>query len=259
MKNLNSPETPFCKKPWKPMAAALALLAVATFAWGFHLLQDHAADTRVGSGVGSAFSRLQAVGVGAVGGLDTLNRGAVVNVATLETTGGTQTIGSGFLVNPNGYVVTALHTVQGRQTLLVRAQTLTGQRSYEAEIVKIVPTHDLALLKIVSRDLFPFLAMGDSQKLAVGERLYTVGDPQGAELLVRETAINSLTTQLTIGPTVYANLIRTDALSTWGETGGPVINTAGRVVGVQLVVPVVAQRRGAVDEDVGQVGDGADQ
>ncbi|HEB72576.1 MAG TPA: trypsin-like serine protease [Nitrospirae bacterium] len=244
--NDNSPPektTPFCNRSWKAPAAIMGLACLATFAWGFHILQDYAISKRlIGSGGAGFMSSLRAVGVGgaAMNKLNSFNRSAVVNIASLNANGapgaGGQltSAGTGVIVNPSGYVITALHLISGLQDIVVRAMTPAGIKTYEAQIVKISPSHDLAMLKLISRDIFTFVTLGNSQALQVGQPVYAFGDPQGADLIVKEGVIQNLRLNVNIADLALTNMIHTDAVYIWGQTGGPLVNKSGLMIGLNI-------------------------
>jgi len=149
-----------------------------------------------------------------------------------------RSLGSGFIVNADGYVVTNNHVVDGATEIKV---TLADGRELAAKVLGRDPKTDLALLKIDATGL-PLIALGDSTQLQVGEPVMAIGNPFGLEQTVT-TGIVSATGRV-IGEGPYDDFIQTDASINPGNSGGPLINSKGQAVGINTAL--VSQTGGSV-------------
>ena len=149
-----------------------------------------------------------------------------------------RSLGSGFIVNADGYVVTNNHVVDGATEIKV---TLADGHELAAKVLGRDPKTDLALLKIDATGL-PLIALGDSTQLQVGEPVMAIGNPFGLEQTVT-TGIVSATGRV-IGEGPYDDFIQTDASINPGNSGGPLINSKGQAVGINTAL--VSQSGGSV-------------
>ncbi|MEO7277064.1 MAG: Do family serine endopeptidase [Sphingomicrobium sp.] len=152
-------------------------------------------------------------------------------------------LGSGFIISPDGYVVTNNHLVQGANgTGTVDSVTVitTDRREYPARIVGRDETSDLALLKIEGRGL-PFVMWGDSTKARVGDWVLAIGNPYGLGGSVTAGIISALHRGIT-GNGAYDRYIQTDAAINMGNSGGPMFDLNGNVIGINsaLISPTGA-------------------
>jgi serine protease Do len=150
----------------------------------------------------------------------------------------THSLGSGFIVRPDGYIVTNNHVVDGATEITVK---LSGNRHFTAKVVGRDPKTDLALLKIDAQNL-PSVAFGDSDKLQVGEPVMAIGNPFGLEGTVTTGIVSAKGRVIGEGP--YDDFIQTDASINPGNSGGPLVNQAGQVVGIDTAI--VSQSGGSV-------------
>ena len=144
--------------------------------------------------------------------------------------------GSGFLLGPEGYVVSNHHVVKDAQWIQVR---LADGRVFDAELVGSDPDTDLALLRVVDGDDLPSVVLGDSDRLEVGDWVVAIGNPFGLERSVSHGLISAKERVLGVGP--LDDFIQTDALINPGNSGGPLFNMRGEVVGVNSAVISNAQ------------------
>lgn len=141
--------------------------------------------------------------------------------------------GTGFFISPDGYVVTNNHIVEN--AVKVDIVTLQG-KEYEAKIVGTDPRTDLALLKVKDTGL-PFLELGDSSSLKVGEWVLAVGNPLGLSHTVTAGIVSAKGRQLGGGGVPdYQDFIQTDASINRGNSGGPLIDMKGDVVGINSMI-----------------------
>ncbi len=137
-----------------------------------------------------------------------------------------QSLGSGFVISSDGYVMTNAHVVQDADEILVR---LNDRRELRAEVVGSDPQTDVALLKIEANDL-PTLNLGDSDELKVGEWVAAIGSPFGFDHSVTAGIVSAI--NRTLPRDAYVPFIQTDVAINPGNSGGPLFNLEGEVVGI---------------------------
>jgi serine protease Do len=152
-------------------------------------------------------------------------------------------LGSGFLISPDGYIVTNNHLIAGLTgtgTVDTVTVTLSDGKEYPAKIVGRDDTSDLALLKINAQNL-PFVRWGDSTKARVGDWVLAIGDPYGVGSTVTAGIISALHRGIT-GTGAYDRYIQTDAAINMGNSGGPMFDLNGNVIGINsaLISPTGA-------------------
>jgi len=139
-------------------------------------------------------------------------------------------VGSGFIISPDGHVVTNNHVVDGASEIKV---TLADGRELSGRVLGRDPKTDLALLKVDATGL-PVIPLGDSSRLEVGEPVMAIGNPFGLEQTVT-TGIVSATARF-IGEGPYDDFIQTDASINPGNSGGPLINVRGQAIGINSAI-----------------------
>jgi serine protease Do len=140
-----------------------------------------------------------------------------------------QSMGSGFIISRDGYVVTNNHVVEDADSILVR---LTDRREYAAEVVGQDPRSDLALLRVDAEDL-PVLKLGEPGELEVGEWVLAIGSPFGLDYSVTAGIVSAKGRSLpTESNENYVPFIQTDVAINPGNSGGPLFNLDGELVGV---------------------------
>ncbi len=162
----------------------------------------------------------------------------VVNVSTQDDVPGRagaqarKSLGSGFVIGPDGFVVTNNHVVEAAQSILVH---LPDGREFTAEVVGRDAATDVALLRLQGApgDL-PFCYLGDSDALEVGDWIVAIGNPFGLDHSVAHGMISAKERVLGIG--VFDDFLQTDALINPGNSGGPLFNMRGEVVGVTTAI-----------------------
>src|SRR4030095_15027372 len=154
--------------------------------------------------------------------------------------------GSGFIITDDGYILTNNHVVQGAKKLQV---TLDSGENFETTVVGTDPMIDLGLIKIDAKGKkLPTLPLGDSDSLKIGHWVMAIGNPLGLERTVTVGIVSGKKRQVDIGNTVpgLANFIQTDAAINFGNSGGPLIDGQGRVVGISTAI-----QRGEMAEGIG--------
>jgi serine protease Do len=140
-------------------------------------------------------------------------------------------LGTGFIIDKDGYILTNNHMVEGADEITV---TLADKREFTAEIIGRDSKTDLALIKIEeAKDLQP-LPLGDSDKLEVGDWVIAIGNPFGLENTVTAGIVSAKYRQ--IGTSSYDNYIQTDASINRGNSGGPLLNINGEVIGINAAI-----------------------
>ena len=143
--------------------------------------------------------------------------------------------GSGFVIDPRGYILTNFHVVQGAQNISV---TLGDRSHYIAKFVGADERNDIALVKIDPKDKkLPALAMGDSDDLQVGQRVLAIGNPFGFQSTLTTGVVSALGRTVQTGQsTVIDGAIQTDAAINQGNSGGPLLNSHGEVIGINSAI-----------------------
>ena len=140
-------------------------------------------------------------------------------------------LGSGFVMDENGYVITNNHVVEGADEVKVR---FPDDSEYPAEIVGLDAATDLALLKIEADDKLPFVELGDSDAVRPGEEVMAVGNPFGLGGTVTTGIVSAVGRDINAGP--YVDFIQTDAAINRGNSGGPLFDLDGNVIGVNSAI-----------------------
>jgi len=159
-----------------------------------------------------------------------------------------QGLGSGFIISPDGYILTN-HHVAGNATKIV--VTMTNGEKYDAEIIGADMVSDVALLKIDGKNL-PYLELGNSDNVIVGEWAIAFGNPFGLfDKNAKPTVTVGVISNTNVSfiqedrpqNRVYRNMLQTDAAISSGNSGGPLVNALGEVIGINTVIFSTAQSR----------------
>ncbi|PIE58222.1 MAG: serine protease [Desulfobulbus propionicus] len=142
-----------------------------------------------------------------------------------------QGAGSGFIIAPDGFILTNNHVVAGADTITVR---LDDKQEFPAKVIGTDPQSDVALIKIEAKGL-PVLPLGDSEKLQVGEWVIAIGSPFELSQSVT-VGVVSAKGRNRIGIADYENFIQTDAAINPGNSGGPLLNIHGEVIGINTAI-----------------------
>jgi serine protease Do len=139
--------------------------------------------------------------------------------------------GSGFIISSDGYILTNNHVVEGAEKITVK---LSDNKELSAKVVGTDPDTDVAVIKIDANNL-PVVQLGDSDKLKVGEWVLAIGNPFGLSHTVT-AGIVSAKGRSKIGLSEYEDFIQTDAAINFGNSGGPLLNIDGKVVGINSAI-----------------------
>jgi serine protease Do len=142
-----------------------------------------------------------------------------------------RSLGSGFIIGPDGSIVTNAHVVENAKKIIVK---LSDKREFEAKVLGKDPKTDVALIKIDSNESLPTAELGDSEQLQVGEWVMAVGNPFGLDSSVTSGIISAKGRHIGAGP--YDNFIQTDTPINPGNSGGPLVNLRGQVVGINMAI-----------------------
>lgn len=137
-------------------------------------------------------------------------------------------VGSGFIISEDGYIITNHHVVDNADEIVV---TLNDRRVFTAEIVGTDELSDVALLKIAGTDL-PFVSFGDSEAVRVGEWVLAIGSPFGLEFSAAAGIVSAKGRAVPGNRTNYVSFIQTDVAINQGNSGGPLFNLNGEVIGI---------------------------
>ena len=142
-----------------------------------------------------------------------------------------RSLGSGFIVSPDGYILTNNHVVDKADEVTV---TLLDKEDFKAKVIGTDPKIDIALIKIDAKKKLPYVALGESDTLEVGEWVVAIGNPFGLGHTVTAGIVSAKGRIIGSGP--YDDFIQTDASINPGNSGGPLFNLKGEVVGINTAI-----------------------
>ncbi len=147
-------------------------------------------------------------------------------------------MGSGFIIEPDGHILTNNHVIEGADEILVTLEENGTEKEYTAEIVGTDPKTDIALIKIIPDQdaprTFTSLNLGNSDNLEVGEWVVAIGNPFGLSHTVTVGVVSAKGRSIGSGP--YDEYIQTDASINPGNSGGPLLNIKGEVIGINTAI-----------------------
>lgn len=142
-----------------------------------------------------------------------------------------QSLGSGFIIDPAGYIITNQHVVERAADLKIEV-TLADGKTLNARYITGDEKKDLAFIKIDSKDPLPFVDLNDLSPNLLGQTVIVVGNALGYSGSISRGVLSGLKRDITVGEFEYKNLLQTDAAINPGNSGGPLIDLSGRLVGV---------------------------
>jgi serine protease Do len=142
-------------------------------------------------------------------------------------------LGSGVVIDPAGFILTNAHVVQGASRIHV---TLVDSREFKAKLIGADPPSDLAVLSIQAQDELPVIKMGQSDDLMIGETVIAIGNPFGLSHTVTTGVISALNRTVRTEHRVYQDFIQTDAAINPGNSGGPLLNIDGKLIGINTAI-----------------------
>ncbi|GMU85115.1 MAG: hypothetical protein AMXMBFR48_03570 [Ignavibacteriales bacterium] len=159
-----------------------------------------------------------------------------------------KSLGSGFLISANGYILTNDHVAGSASEIVV---TLTDGKHYNAKVVGSDPVSDICLIKIEGENL-PFIPLGNSDEVIIGEWVIALGNPFGLfdvnnKPTVTVGVISATGMNLNrVENRYYLNMIQTDAAINGGNSGGPLVNSLGEVIGMNTIIFTSGQSQGSI-------------
>src|SRR2546425_6006656 len=142
-----------------------------------------------------------------------------------------QSLGSGFIVEPAGYIVTNQHVVERAADLKIQVTTNDG-KTYNAHYITGDDKTDLAFIKIDAKAAFPFISLDNISPNLLGETVIVVGNAVGYGSSISRGVLSAVKRNITVDDVEYKDLVQTDAAINPGNSGGPVIELSGRLVGI---------------------------
>ena len=236
------------KKRTLPTASIVVLALVAGLLGG--ILGGDATKGLISSGVNlvSSTSTIER-SPDSIAGIAARVLPSVVSIETMSTDGGAS--GSGFVIDPNGYLLTNNHVVADAMTIKV---ILNDGREYVAKILGRDESYDLAVLKIQATGL-KALQFGDSDKVQVGDSVIAFGSPLGLSGTVTQGIISAKDRPVTAGDsnsaTSFISALQTDAAINPGNSGGPLVDATGAVVGVNSAIASLGSSLGSQSGSIG--------
>ncbi len=146
-------------------------------------------------------------------------------------------LGSGFILNKDGFIVTNDHVVRDAETIQVK---LSNESVYTGKVIGSDPKTDIAVIKIDAKEPLPAAVLGDSNKLQVGQWAIAIGNPFGLDRTVT-VGVVSATGRSNMGIETYEDFIQTDASINPGNSGGPLLNIYGEVIGINTAIVAAGQ------------------
>ena len=140
-------------------------------------------------------------------------------------------LGSGFIINEDGIVITNNHVIQGADDIIVR---VNGDKEFKAQVIGADPLSDIAVLKLDTKEKFIPVKFADSDKARIGDWVIAIGNPFGLGGTVTTGIISAR--NRSIGLTRYEDYIQTDASINQGNSGGPLFNLSGNVIGINTAI-----------------------
>jgi serine protease Do len=147
-------------------------------------------------------------------------------------------LGSGVVIRPDGYILTNQHVVLHGTEITV---TLVDDRDFKAQLIGADSDSDLAVLKVKTDKPLPYITMGNSDDLMIGETVIAIGNPFGLSHTVTTGVVSALGRSLKSGEQTYYDFIQTDASINPGNSGGPLLNLSGDLIGINTAIYQKAQ------------------
>jgi Do/DeqQ family serine protease len=142
-----------------------------------------------------------------------------------------QNLGSGFIFKSSGYILTNNHVIKGAEEIIIK---LSDEREFKGKVVGRDPKTDIAVIKIDTKSELPTVPLGNSDEVRVGQWALAIGNPFGFERTLTIGVISA--TGRSLGLTQYEDFIQTDASLNQGNSGGPLVNIKGEVIGINTAI-----------------------
>ena len=265
----NNSEQTSCPRSYKPWVWTLIIMALLTLAWAvyegyegyeeggvvYSLMEGKTADAMQ---QGKKFSGMfqKSGGIAAPMPVENLQNSyhqiiekvrpavisidAVVSRMPADNAGApeinSQRIGSGVIISPRGYVLSSYHVVEKASSLMAFIYGEEGAHEYPLKVVNAFKNSDLVLLRIQGGGPFSYAVLGDSKGTRTGDVVLAMGSPFGFEQTITAGIISSRHRTITIGGRVYENILQTDTPINRGNSGGPLVNIRGEVIGINTAI-----------------------
>ena len=223
--------TYFCKYSWKAPAIALLTLVMCTFVGGFYVLEHsykhipEYEETPFPDLFNTHLTNLQPLQI----------KMTSTVVAVLSKGNETQ-FASGVLIHPEGYIVSVWHAVNGASSIQVKLTANKRIKKYKAEVVKRLPEHDLVLLKLITKDTFPYLNITNTQNIDITQTVFASGFTEQGHLMIKEGHLLQKGITLTVDKNKLTHLLQTDAIYNWQQSGGPLVNAEANLLGINILI-----------------------
>ncbi len=214
-----------------PIAAALLLAAAAASARPAPDSFADLAEKLLPSVVNVSTTQEQMAGTSGDQELDEFFKEFFDRQGRMERPRRATSLGSGFIIDPAGYIVTNNHVIEGADEVTVR---LHDDTELTAEVIGIDDKTDLALLKVDAKEPMPAVAWGDSDKTRIGDWVVAIGNPFGLGGSVTAGIVSARKRDIMAGP--YDDFLQTDASINRGNSGGPMFNMDGEVIGINTAI-----------------------
>lgn len=149
-----------------------------------------------------------------------------------------QSLGSGVVIRPDGYILTNEHVILQSETVQIQ---LADERKLDAHLVGADSDSDLAVLKVKNGHKLPYIPLGSSNDLMIGETVIAIGNPFGLSHTVTTGVVSAVNRSLNTGERTYYDFIQTDASINPGNSGGPLLNIKGELIGINTAIYGKAQ------------------
>jgi S1-C subfamily serine protease len=142
--------------------------------------------------------------------------------------------GSGMIINPHGYILTCEHVVRDLETINVKIGV--ENKLFQAKLIKAVPNHDIAVIKITPQKQQPYVRFSSTKASKIGEKVWAIGNPFGFEQTLTVGVLSGRNRMIETQRNEYSQLLQTDAALNPGNSGGPLFNTKGKVIGMNAII-----------------------
>ncbi len=251
MFKVEEPDKPFCQTSWKMEGAfygmlVLALLSYIGYIYVYErktpLIQEITSLVKPPSAQTTQDEKdlLVALKANPLTPIERMFFRSVVNIKGIPKDGSTAgfvDLGSGIILQEQGYFLTNYHLIQDATKFKVKVFNagMVGE-TYSAELIQGNPINDLALMKIVARKVFTPAYVGKSNPIFAGETVYTLGNPYGTGISVNQAIVIEPAQTLIVNDKDYDSLIVLDGAVGWENSGGPMLNSRGEAVGINTAI-----------------------
>jgi serine protease Do len=145
-------------------------------------------------------------------------------------------VGSGVIIDPRGFMLSNYHVIKGSKNLKATLYTPVGERKYDLRIIKKDIDTDFVVLRLLGEGTFPYAVLGNSDKTMTGDVVLAMGSPFGFEQTITSGIISNRKRNISLNGISYREMIQTDAPINRGNSGGPLVNMKGEVIGINTAI-----------------------